>query len=38
MSEQWWLSPYNDVPEVTKELVNLPKQVKFYDTTLRDGE
>jgi isopropylmalate/homocitrate/citramalate synthase len=38
MSEQWWLSPYNNVPEVMKELVNLPKQVKFYDTTLRDGE
>jgi isopropylmalate/homocitrate/citramalate synthase len=38
MSEQWWLSPYNDVPEVKKELINLPKQVKFYDTTLRDGE
>ncbi|MGA2989336.1 MAG: hypothetical protein ABSD88_02590 [Candidatus Korobacteraceae bacterium] len=38
MSEQWWLSPYNDVPEVKKELINLHKQVKFYDTTLRDGE
>ncbi len=38
MSEQWWLSPYNVVPEVAKELINLPKQVKFYDTTLRDGE
>ncbi len=38
MSEQWWLSPYNEVPEVKKELINLPKQVKFYDTTLRDGE
>jgi len=38
MSEQWWLSPYNNVPEVMKEVTNLPKQVKFYDTTLRDGE
>ena len=38
MSEQWWLSPYNNNPEVTKELAKLPKQVKFYDTTLRDGE
>lgn len=38
MSEQWWLSPYNDVPEVKKELINLHKQIQFYDTTLRDGE
>ncbi len=38
MPEQWWLSPYNDVPEVQNELVNLHKQIKFYDTTLRDGE
>jgi isopropylmalate/homocitrate/citramalate synthase len=38
MPQQWWLSPYNNYPEVTKELAKLPKQVKFYDTTLRDGE
>ena len=38
MSEQWWLSPYNDIPEVAKELINLRKQIVFYDTTLRDGE
>jgi isopropylmalate/homocitrate/citramalate synthase len=38
MSEQWWLSPYNNVADVAKELTSLPKQVKFYDTTLRDGE
>jgi len=38
MSEQWWLSPYNNVAYVAKELTSLPKQVKFYDTTLRDGE
>jgi len=38
MSEQWWLSPYNKDAEVMKELVKLPQQVKFYDTTLRDGE
>jgi isopropylmalate/homocitrate/citramalate synthase len=38
MSQQWWLSPYNTIPEVTAQLTNFPKQVKIYDTTLRDGE
>lgn len=38
MAEQWWLSPYNDIPEVKQQLGKLPKYVKFYDTTLRDGE
>jgi methanogen homocitrate synthase len=36
--EQWWLSPYNKAPEVLAELKNMPSRVKFYDTTLRDGE
>ncbi len=38
MAEQWWLSPFNDVPEVKQQLSSLPKQIKVYDTTLRDGE
>ena len=38
MAEQWWLSPYNNIPEVEQQLGKLPKQVKIYDTTLRDGE
>ena len=37
MSQQWWLSPYNSI-EVKAQPNNLPKQVKIYDTTLRDGE
>jgi isopropylmalate/homocitrate/citramalate synthase len=38
MAQQWWLSPYNSIPEVQAQLAKLPKQVKIYDTTLRDGE
>jgi methanogen homocitrate synthase len=38
MSEQWWLSPYNTIPEVSRELIHLRKDIKLYDTTLRDGE
>jgi isopropylmalate/homocitrate/citramalate synthase len=38
MSQQWWLSPYNNIPEVQAQLARLPKKVKIYDTTLRDGE
>ena len=36
--EQWWLSPYNNAPEVLAELKDMKKKIKFYDTTLRDGE
>ena len=36
--EQWWLSPYNKATEVLAELKDMPKKIKFYDTTLRDGE
>lgn len=36
--QMWSLSLYNDLPEVKKELEMMPKKVKFYDTTLRDGE
>lgn len=35
---QWWLSPYNQSLEVLEELKDMPKKIKFYDTTLRDGE
>ena len=35
--EGFWLSNYNDMPEVKKELTGM-KKIKIYDTTLRDGE
>ena len=34
---KWWVSPYNFVPEVRKDL-NLPPKVEIHDATLRDGE
>ena len=34
---QWWVSPYNYVPEVRSKL-DLPKKVSIHDATLRDGE
>ena len=34
---KWWVSPYNFVPEVRKELI-LPPSVQIHDATLRDGE
>jgi len=33
----WWLSPFNNDLKVMDRSC-LPKQVRFYDTTLRDGE
>lgn len=36
--EHFWLSPYNDEADVQAQLTELPKKIKFYDTTLRDGE
>ena len=36
--QQWWLSPYNTTPEILAEMKDMPSKVKFYDTTLRDGE
>ncbi len=35
--DQWWVSPYNEVPEVTADL-ELPEKVEIHDATLRDGE
>ena len=34
---QWWVSPYNHVPEV-EAVMQLPKRVEIHDATLRDGE
>src|ERR1700742_1376512 len=34
---QWWVSPYNFVPEVRNSF-QLPAKVSIHDATLRDGE
>jgi isopropylmalate/homocitrate/citramalate synthase len=34
---EWWVSPYNFVPEVRAGF-DLPKKVSIHDATLRDGE
>jgi isopropylmalate/homocitrate/citramalate synthase len=34
---EWWVSPYNFVPEV-REKFELPPKVSIHDATLRDGE
>src|ERR1700733_1880477 len=34
---QWWISPYNFVPEVLSNR-ELPARVRIHDATLRDGE
>src|SRR5712691_3923689 len=34
---EWWVSPYNFVPEV-RSAYQLPKSVSIHDATLRDGE
>ena len=36
-SDNWFVSPWNYLPEVTKDF-QPPKQVKIHDITLRDGE
>lgn len=36
-SDQWFTSPWNFLPEVTKGW-GFPKKVEVHDTTLRDGE
>ena len=35
--DEWWVSPYNYIPEVTKTF-DLPAKVSIHDATLRDGE
>ena len=34
---EWWVSPYNFVPEVLSKF-QLPPRVSIHDATLRDGE
>ncbi len=34
---EWWVSPYNFVPEV-RDQFQLPERVSIHDATLRDGE
>jgi methanogen homocitrate synthase len=34
---EWWVSPFNVVPEVASQM-NLPEKVEIHDATLRDGE
>lgn len=36
--EGFWLSNYNEMEEVKKNLVKMKKRIIIYDTTLRDGE
>ncbi len=36
-TENWFVSPWNYLPEVTKDFTP-PKQVRIHDITLRDGE
>ena len=33
----WWVSELNQKPEVQGQ-IHFPRRLKFYDTTLRDGE
>jgi len=37
-ADKFWLSPYNTEADVQAQLKDMPKTIKFYDTTLRDGE
>lgn len=37
VENQWWISPYNFLPEVLEGL-DLPQKVAIHDATLRDGE
>jgi methanogen homocitrate synthase len=34
---EWWVSPYNFIPEV-RNMYQLPPRVSIHDATLRDGE
>ena len=37
VEDQWWVSPYNLVPDV-RNTFQLPPRVQIHDATLRDGE
>ncbi|MGM0432699.1 MAG: LeuA family protein [Spirochaetota bacterium] len=37
-NENYWVSPFNYIPEVREQLKYLPKRVQFHDVTMRDGE
>jgi methanogen homocitrate synthase len=37
-NENFWVSPFNYIPEVRSQLEHLPERVKFHDVTMRDGE
>jgi len=37
LDDQWWVSPYNLIPEV-RNAFQLPPRVQLHDATLRDGE
>ncbi len=37
-TENWWVSPFNFVPEVRERVGALPAKVRLHDATLRDGE
>jgi isopropylmalate/homocitrate/citramalate synthase len=37
VEDQWWVSPYNLIPEV-RNTFQLPPRVQLHDATLRDGE
>ncbi|HHW18765.1 MAG TPA: 2-isopropylmalate synthase [Firmicutes bacterium] len=36
-TDNWWTSPYNHIPEVSRALT-FPEKVVLHDATLRDGE
>ncbi|MBI4165787.1 MAG: pyruvate carboxyltransferase, partial [Acidobacteria bacterium] len=36
-TKKWYTSPWNFLPEVTKNF-KFPKKIKIHDVTLRDGE
>ncbi len=37
-TDNWWVSPFNYIPEVRAQLTDLPKKVRFHEVTCRDGE
>lgn len=37
-TNNWWVSPFNFLPEVRQQIGQLPARVRIHDATLRDGE